>query len=122
MAYNNNIMFIRYQLLAKLVKMWKDDELLEKIDRLPIDLHPRKQKPLGRCCVYKERAVTKYKTIAMMVHEKRRFPEHCQYLATPCGMRGPHGEDRFDLGLYRYSFPGSRTVFCARRLRHGHVS
>lgn len=66
MAYNNNIMFIRYQLLAKLVKMWKDDELLEKIDRLPIDLHPRKQKPLGRCCVYKERAVTKYKTIAMM--------------------------------------------------------
>ena len=66
MAYNNNIMFIRYQLLAQLVKMWKDDELLAKIDRLPIDLHPRKQKPLGRCCVYKERAVTKYKTIAMM--------------------------------------------------------
>ena len=27
-----------------------------------------------------------------------------------------------DLGLYRYPFPGSRTVFCARRLRHGHVS
>ena len=41
------------------------------------------------------------KTIAMMVHEKRRFPAHCQYLTTPCGMRGPHGEDRFDLGLYR---------------------
>ena len=66
MAYNNNIMFIRYQLLARLVKMWKENELLEKIDRLPVELHPRKQKPLGRCCVYKERAVTKYKTMAMM--------------------------------------------------------
>ena len=66
MAYNNNIMFIRYQLLARLVKMWKENELLEKVDRLPIELHPRKQKPLGRCCVYKERAVTKYKTMAMM--------------------------------------------------------
>ena len=66
MAYNNNIMFIRYQLLARLVKMWKENELLEKVDRLPVELHPRKQKPLGRCCVYKERAVTKYKTMAMM--------------------------------------------------------
>ena len=52
MAYNNNIMFIRYQLLARLVKMWKENELLEKVDRLPVELHPRKQKPLGRCCVY----------------------------------------------------------------------
>ena len=43
MAYNNNIMFIRYQLLARLVKMWKENELLEKIDRLPVELHPRKQ-------------------------------------------------------------------------------
>lgn len=66
MAYNNNIMFIRYQLLARLVKMWKENNLLEEIDRLPVELHPRKQKPLGRCCVHKERAVTKYKTMAMM--------------------------------------------------------
>ena len=41
-------MYIRYQLLSKLVKLWKDDELLEKIDALPIELHPRKQKPKGR--------------------------------------------------------------------------
>lgn len=66
MAKTNNIMFIRYQLLAKLVRMWRDNELLEKIDTLPLELHPRKQKPLGRCCIYKERAVTKYKTMAML--------------------------------------------------------
>lgn len=66
MAYNNNMMFVRYRLLAQLVKMWKNDEILEKIDRLPIEMHPRKQKPQGRCCIYKERAVTKYKTMAML--------------------------------------------------------
>ena len=59
-------MFVRYRLLAQLVKMWKNDEILEKIDRLPIEMHPRKQKPQGRCCIYKERAVTKYKTMAML--------------------------------------------------------
>ena len=59
-------MFVRYRLLAQLVKMWSEDTMLEKIDSLPIELHPRKQKPAGRCCVHKERAVTKYKTMAML--------------------------------------------------------
>ncbi len=66
MAYNNNVMFVRYRLLAELVAMWKNHELVEKIDRLPYLLHPRNQKPQGRCCVHKERAVTKYKTMAML--------------------------------------------------------
>jgi Fe-S-cluster-containing dehydrogenase component len=59
-------MFVRYKLLAELVAMWKSDELVENIDRLPYELHPRNQKPQGRCCVHKERAVTKYKTMAML--------------------------------------------------------
>ncbi|MCL1975281.1 MAG: hypothetical protein FWG61_03860, partial [Firmicutes bacterium] len=41
------------------------------------------------------------KIIAMMVHEKRRFPEHVQYLTTPAGMRGGPGETRYDYGLFR---------------------
>ena len=40
------------------------------------------------------------KVVAMMVHEKRRFPERVQYLTSPAGMRGPSGEDRYDCGLY----------------------
>ena len=59
-------MFVRYRLLAQLVKMWKENKMVEDIDRLPIEMHPRKQKPLGRCCIHKERAVTKYKTMAML--------------------------------------------------------
>ena len=57
MAYNNNVMFVRYQLLSKLVRMWKNDELLGKIDRMLLDMYPRKRNPKGRCCIYKERAV-----------------------------------------------------------------
>ena len=41
------------------------------------------------------------KIIAMMVHEKRRFPPRVQYLTTPAGMRGGPGETRFDYGLFR---------------------
>ena len=82
MDFPNNIMFIRYQLLARLVKMWKENELLEKVDRLPVELHPRKQKPLGRCCVYKERAVTKYKTMAMMGFDMTDETDETERLST----------------------------------------
>ena len=59
-------MFIRYRLLSKLVALWKNNELLQKIDRLPYEMYPRNQKPKGRCCIHKERAVIKYKMMAMM--------------------------------------------------------
>lgn len=59
-------MFVRYKLLKKLVAMWKDGELLDKIDSMPYKMYPRNQKPKGRCCIHKERAVIKYKIMAMM--------------------------------------------------------
>lgn len=59
-------MFIRYRLLTELVSMWKKGELLEKIDSMPYEMYPRNRKPKGRCCIHKERAVVKYKTMAMM--------------------------------------------------------
>lgn len=36
MAFTNNVMIVRHGLLAKLVKLWKENRLLEEIDRLPI--------------------------------------------------------------------------------------
>lgn len=66
MADNNNVMFVRYKLLKKLVAMWKEDSLLDKIDSMPYKMYPRNQKPKGRCCIHKERAVIKYKTMAML--------------------------------------------------------
>ena len=33
MAFTNNVMIVRHGLLAKLVKLWKENRLLEEIDR-----------------------------------------------------------------------------------------
>ena len=66
MAFTNNVMIVRHKLLADLVKLWKKNELVEKIDRLPLELTPKKSKALGRCCVHKERAVWKYKCLPLL--------------------------------------------------------
>ena len=49
MAFSNNVMIVRHKLLADLVRLWKDEQLVEKIDRLPLELSTKKSKPLGRC-------------------------------------------------------------------------
>ena len=66
MAFTNNVMIVRHGLLAKLVKLWKEDKLVEEIDELPIKLSPRQSKARGRCCIHKERAVWKYKTFPLL--------------------------------------------------------
>lgn len=66
MAYTNNVMIVRHKLLADLVELWKENQLISNIDRLPIELTPRRSKTLGRCCIHKERAVWKYKSLPLM--------------------------------------------------------
>ena len=66
MAFTNNIMIVRHRLLTELVKLWKKNELIERIDRLPIELSPRRSKHEGRCCVHKERAVWRYKSLPLL--------------------------------------------------------
>ncbi len=66
MAYTNNVMIVRHKLLTDLVRLWNQNQLVEKIDRLPIELSPRRKKTLGRCCVHKERAVWKYKSFPLL--------------------------------------------------------
>lgn len=66
MAFTNNTNIVRYKLLAKLVELWNKGELIDKIDYLPIEMSPKKSKVLGRCCVHKERAVWKYKSLPLL--------------------------------------------------------
>ena len=66
MAFKNNIMIVRHKLLTELVKLWKEGTLIEKIDRLPINLSPKNSAHPGRCCVHKERAVWKYKSLPLL--------------------------------------------------------
>lgn len=66
MAFTNNVMIVRHGLLAKLVKLWNENRLLEEIDRLPLELSPKRSKVMGRCCIHKERAVWKYKSFPLL--------------------------------------------------------
>lgn len=66
MSLTNNVMIVRHKLLTNLIKLWKENQLVERIDRLPIELSPRNARVLGRCCVHKERAVWKYKSLPLM--------------------------------------------------------
>lgn len=66
MAFLNNVMVVRHKLLVNLVSLWIKGELVERIDRLPLELSPRSSKHLGRCCAHKERAVWKYKCLSLL--------------------------------------------------------
>ncbi len=66
MAFNNNVMIVRHRLLKELVALWKEKELINQIDRLPIKLSPRGSAHAGRCCIHKERAVWKYKSLPIL--------------------------------------------------------
>lgn len=66
MAYSNNVMIIRHELLAKLVQLWHQGQLVEQIDRVPIDMIPKYGKERVRCCRHKERAVLKYKMLPLL--------------------------------------------------------
>lgn len=85
MAFNNNVMIVRQKLLRCLVKLWNEDRLVEQVDRLPIELSPRTSRPMGRCCIHKERAVWKYKSLPLMgfdmSDEKDELTPMSQYAA-----------------------------------------
>ncbi len=66
MALSNNVMIVRHRLMTELVKLWSAKELVEKIDYLPIQLSPKGSAHPGRCCVHKERAVWKYKSLPLL--------------------------------------------------------
>ncbi len=66
MPATNNVMIVRHRLMTELVKLWSKREMVENIDRLPIELSPRGSRPRGRCCMHKERAVWRYKSLPLL--------------------------------------------------------
>lgn len=65
MAVNNNAMLIRRELLSRVAKLLIDNELENKIDRIPIEMRPRGGEYV-RCCIHKDRAVLKYKLMGIL--------------------------------------------------------
>lgn len=65
MSVTNNAMLIRRELLTRMVKLLMENRLEEEIDRIPLHIRPRGNTPT-RCCVHKDRAVLKYKLMALL--------------------------------------------------------
>lgn len=68
MAYTQNTLIIRKELIASLADMVNRGKLEEEIDYLPIKRSPKELGASRRCCVHKERAVTKYKLLPLLGH------------------------------------------------------
>jgi len=66
MAYLNNTMIIRRQLVRKVVRLFNEGRLIEGIDRIPLEISPREVSAKRRCCIYKERAVVRYKLMPIL--------------------------------------------------------
>lgn len=62
----NNANLMRTKILIKIAESYLQDKF-ESVDRIPIDLRPKEQQP-SRCCVYKDRAVLKYRCMAGLGH------------------------------------------------------
>lgn len=68
MAYTQNTNIIRHELIASLADMIKRDKVEEEIDYLPIDRNPRNSEASRRCCIHKQRAVTRDKLLPLLGH------------------------------------------------------
>lgn len=65
MAVTNNTMILRRELLTRMIKFLREDTLAENIDRIPYQMRPRGGE-LSRCCIYKDRAVLKYRAMGIL--------------------------------------------------------
>lgn len=61
----NGAMYIRRELMIRLVRAFDSGELRSEIDRIPIKLRP-KDTESSRCCLYHDRAVLKYRLMALL--------------------------------------------------------
>lgn len=65
MAVTNNTMMLRRDLLTRMIKHLRAGDLGENIDRIPYVMRPRDGE-VSRCCVYKDRAMLKYRAMAIL--------------------------------------------------------
>ncbi|MEA3504112.1 MAG: monomeric [FeFe] hydrogenase [Bacteroidota bacterium] len=70
MPFTNNAVLIRREFLTKICQLLDKDLLIEKIDRIPLEMRPRNSDYV-RCCVHKDRAVLKYKIMASLGYNRQ---------------------------------------------------
>ncbi len=71
---NNQFTFIKRELGAALLKLYKEGKLESEIDSLPVRLIPRSQENI-RCCIHKDRAMYRSRFIALMGFDPQQDDE-----------------------------------------------
>ncbi|NCC63295.1 MAG: 4Fe-4S dicluster domain-containing protein [Spirochaetia bacterium] len=62
---NNQYTVIRRRVHAEVLKQFFSDTLLENVDKIPFTIIPKQRVP-NRCCIYKERAMVRYRIMALL--------------------------------------------------------
>ena len=62
---NNNAGFVRIQLAKRFLQEVFAGTLKKTIDKIPVDMVPKKNSSF-RCCVYKDRAILRYRLMALL--------------------------------------------------------
>lgn len=65
MPHDTNTTRIRRELLVKVAAALREGDLPGRVDRFPLELRPRGERAL-RCCVHRERAVLRYRAMALL--------------------------------------------------------
>jgi len=65
MFSENNAVQIRRELIKKITKLFMEGNIAQAVDRIPVEMFP-KYSESPRCCIYKARAIVKYRIMALM--------------------------------------------------------
>lgn len=66
MLFENDATRIRREVLVRIARAYLDGNLVRDIDRIPLEMRPRATQAVSRCCVYKDRAVIRYRCLAAL--------------------------------------------------------
>lgn len=65
MLYDNYAMLTKRELLIRLVKLLKENNLVEGVKYVPVEMRPRDKKNIS-CCVHKDRYILRHKIISIL--------------------------------------------------------
>ncbi|PKQ65544.1 hydrogenase [Labilibaculum filiforme] len=82
MAYVDNTMIIRRDLLARMADLFNENKLIEGLDRIPLEMAPRRNSNSDRCCIFKERVIIKEKLIPLLGFDLDEYTDELKTLAS----------------------------------------
>ncbi|QBG45984.1 4Fe-4S dicluster domain-containing protein [Verrucomicrobia bacterium S94] len=66
MFHDNKANRLRKEILARVARAFFAEQPDDTLNRIPISMRPKEAKDSSRCCIYKDRAVVKYRTMAAL--------------------------------------------------------